>query len=51
MGLSTEKVAKREYINMFRYIEIFYIRKCRHSYLGYISPIKNRMRYEADNIA
>ena len=53
-SLKKERIYRREYygindfrIDMFRYIEIFYNRKRRHSYLGYVSPIKYRMEYES----
>ena len=56
--LKKEKIYRKSYVkledfkrDMFRYIEIFYNRKCPHSYLGYVSPIKYRMRYEAGNVA
>ncbi|PHU38940.1 hypothetical protein CSX02_00390 [Agathobacter ruminis] len=37
--------------DMFKYIELFYDRKRRHSYLEYVSPIKYRNEYERRNIA
>ena len=37
--------------DMFKYIELFYNRKRRHSYLGYVSPIKYRNEYERRNVA
>lgn len=56
--LKKERIYRKSYVgledfkrDMFRYIEIFYNRKRRHSYLGYVSPVKYLMRYEAVNIA
>ena len=39
--------------DMFRYIyiELFYNRKRRHSYLGYKSPVDYRMDYEKNKAA
>ena len=52
--LKKERIYRREYFglndfrfDMFRYVELFYNRKRRHSYLGYVSPIRYRMEYEA----
>ena len=35
--------------DLFEYIELFYNRKRLHSYLGYMSPVEYRQRYEAKN--
>lgn len=51
--LKKERIYRRHYEteielrqDIFKYIEIFYNRKRRHSYLGYKSPIEFRMDYE-----
>lgn len=56
--LKKERIYRKSYVgledfkrDMFRYIEIFYNRKRRHSYLEYVNPVKCLMRYEAVNIA
>lgn len=56
--LKKERIYRRRYTglkdfkqDMFRYIEVFYNRKRRHSYLGYVSPVSYRMRYEEQKIA
>lgn len=38
-------------IDLFEYIELFYNRKRLHSYLGYMSPVEYRMKYNASKIA
>jgi transposase InsO family protein len=38
----TKEEARR---SLFQYIEIFYNRRRRHSYLGYISPAEYEARY------
>ncbi|MBR2294961.1 MAG: IS3 family transposase [Clostridiales bacterium] len=47
--LKKEQIYKRKYDtmkkvrrDMFEYIELFYNRKCKHSYLGYMSPVEYR---------
>ncbi len=56
--LKKERIYRRSYFeiedfrrDMFKYIELFYNRKRRHSYLGYVSPIKYRNEYERRKIA
>ena len=56
--LKKERIYRRDYVteselrrDMFRYIELFYNRKRRHSYLGYKSPVDYRMDYEKNKAA
>ena len=58
--LKKERIYRRDYVteselrrDMFRYIyiELFYNRKRRHSYLGYKSPVEYRMDYEKNKAA
>lgn len=51
--LKKERIYRRKYNDLddvrsdvFRYIELFYNRKRRHSRLGYVSPVRYRMDYE-----
>jgi len=37
--------------DMFKYVELFYNRKRRHSYLGYKSPVEYRNDYERNQAA
>jgi len=43
---STHKEAKEA---LFEYIEVFYNRRRRHSYLGYISPSEHEEMWECKN--
>ncbi len=50
--LKTELVAHEDYRtkekakkSLFEYIEVFYNRRRRHSYLGYMSPAAYEMKY------
>ena len=56
--LKEERIYRRHYEtevelkqDLFRYIELFYNRKRRHSYSGYKSPVKNRMEFEKNKVA
>ena len=52
-SLKTELVDHEDYLtkqearqSLFEYIEIFYNRQRRHSYLGYVSPVEYERRYD-----
>lgn len=56
--LKKERIYRRHYEteielrqDMFKYVELFYNRKRRHSYLGYKSPVEYRNDYERNQAA
>ena len=56
--LKKERIYRRHYEteielrqDMFKYVELFYNRKDRHSYLGYKSPVEYRNDYERNQVA
>ena len=56
--LKKERIYRRHYeteielrLDMFKYVELFYNRKRRHSYLGYKSPVEYRNDYERNQVA
>lgn len=56
--LKKERIYRRHYEteielrqDMFKYVELFYNGKRRHSYLGYKSPVEYRNDYERNQVA